>query len=253
MDVSVTGAVIREYPIRESDKLLTFLSAERGKITVLAKGVKNIKSKNAAGTQLFCCSELELSEKNGRYVLKTAYAKQSFFGIREDVLRYSLACYLADAANAVTTENSDEEPILRLFLNSLFALSEKKDVPLWKIKAAFELRLMVMCGFMPELYLPCDCEKAGSEPQAYVFDFTEARALCADCKEKRGGTVSLPKAVLESMRYVCACKLPRLLSFGLGEQFKSDFAFICENYLLYQTERSYETLKIYKSMSNTLK
>ncbi len=253
MDLTVTGAVIREAPIGESDKIITILTPEYGKITFRAKGVKSIKSKNAAGTQIFCYSEFELMEKGGRYSLKTAYVKQSFFGIRSDVLRYSLACYMLDTVNAVTTEQNDETEILRLLLNALYALSEKQDIPLWKIKGAYELKLMELCGFMPELYTCLGCGGETLDNTKVFFSFTEAQIVCQDCKKLfNTGLFSVSHPTLLAMRNILEQPSQRLVSFNLSQEYSEEFAFLCENYLINQTERNYQTLRIYKSMQNTL-
>ncbi len=253
MELNVTGAVIRETPIGESDKIITILTSQYGKITFRAKGVKNIKSKNSAGTQIFCYSEFELMERGTRYSLKTAYVKQSFFGIRSDVLRYSLACYFVDTANAVTTEQNDETEILRLLLNALYALSEKRDIPLWKIKGAYELKLMALCGFMPELYTCLNCTGCIDDNKKAFFSFNDAQIVCEDCKKAfNGGLFSISFPTLCAMRSIAEQPSQKLVSFNLAQEFSEEFTFICENFLINQTERNYQTLRIYKSMQNTL-
>ena len=66
MDITCDGIVIRETLYGESDKILTLFTGAYGKITVAAKGVRSIKSKNSSAVQLFCYSYFELVEKNGR-------------------------------------------------------------------------------------------------------------------------------------------------------------------------------------------
>ena len=53
---SVDGIVIREQALNDNDKLLTVLTGEKGKMTVLARGIKAIGSKRSAGAHLFCYS-----------------------------------------------------------------------------------------------------------------------------------------------------------------------------------------------------
>ena len=92
MDLTIDGVVISETLYKENDKLLTVLTGQYGKVSVLARGVKNISSKNSAGVQLFCYSEFELIESKGKFVLKTANLHDGFFGIRSDPTKYFLAC-----------------------------------------------------------------------------------------------------------------------------------------------------------------
>ncbi len=258
-ELSVFGVVIRETLVKDSDKIITVLTGNLGKISVLAKGVKGIKSKNASGVQLFCYSEFELIEKNGRYTLKTAVLKHGFFGVRTDVLGFALASYILDITNAVTNEGTDETETLRLLLNTLYVLSEKKDIPLWLIKSAYELKLMQVCGYMPVLeYCPicaCDIE----EDKACYFSLSEGCVVCSECHKNAflsgnevPNTISVSYPVIQAMRFICQSEVNRFLSFRLDTSLKNEFSLVTEKYLLYQAERSFETLKIYKNMVNTV-
>ena len=88
MDITCDGVVIRETDYKDNDKIVTFLTAEYGKITVLAKGVKSIKSKNSSAVQLFCSSTFEMAEKNGRYTLKSANLLDSFYAVTDNIERF---------------------------------------------------------------------------------------------------------------------------------------------------------------------
>ena len=252
MEFSTVGIVIKETQPGENDKLLTILTPE-GKVFALAKGVKKISSKNAPACQLFVYSEYELMQKNGRNTVKTAISKELFYNMRADMTRYSLACYFAEVLSHVTTENNDETEALRLFLNTLFALANKPDIPLWQIKGAFELKLMCILGFSPDFEncFGCGCEIEICRNN--VFSFEEAALICEKCRK---GDVAFSCTVSGdtclALKYISTSTLSGFLSFTIDDSYSSEFTFICENYLIHKTERSYETLKIYKSILNSL-
>lgn len=252
MEKICTGVVIKEVQHGENNKLLTILTTE-GKVFAYAKGVKKISSKNAPACQLFVYSEFEFIEKSGRLTVKTAVTKDLFYNMRSDMQRYSLACYFADIVNHVATQNNDETEMLRLFLNTLYALANKSDIPLWMIKGAFELKLMCIIGFMPDFSCcySCGCEIQLSRNN--TFSFEEAALICEKCKK---GDVSFSCTVSDKvcviMKYIAASSVSSFLSFKFDESIMSEFAFVCENYLIHKTERNYETLKIYKSILNSI-
>ena len=258
-EFSTQGIVIREKAQGENDKLLTILTAEHGKVYALAKGVKNITNKNAASCQLFVYSEYEFVTKGGRRVLKTGLSKDVFFGMRSDPERFALVSYFADVLGHVTMENNDETETLRLFLNVVYALSYKQDIPLWLIKAAFELKLMCVLGFMPDFSAcgGCGCEAQFGKEN--IFSFELAAVLCEDCAKiakKETGYVpyscKISDKVLEAMMFISACDVKKLFAYKLDEIYAIEFCFACENYLIHKTERTFETLKIYKSIVNSL-
>ena len=252
MDITTVGIVIKEQLQGENDKLLTILTPN-GKSFTYPKGVKKISSKNAPACQLFVYSEYELLKKNGRPTVKTAVSKELFYNMRSDMTRYSLACYFADVISYITTENNDESETLRLFLNTLYALANKPEIPLWQIKGAFELKLMCICGFMPELStcFGCGCEIELSRNN--TFSFEEASLICEKCKNGNVAySCTIGLDVCNAMKYISASSLSSFLSFKLDEALANEFSFVCENYLIHKTERTYETLKIYKSILNSL-
>lgn len=252
MDKTSVGAVIREQLLGENDKMLTILTPE-GKVYAYAKGVKKISSKNSPACQLFVYSEFEFLEKNGRLTVKTAIPKELFYNVRSDMSRYSLACYFSDIISHVTTENNDETEVLRLFLNALYALSNKTEIPLWLIKGAFELKLMCIIGLSPDLTscFACGCEIEITRNN--TFSFEESALVCEKCKKADVAfSCSVSGDVCNAMKYITSSSVSSFLSFTLDESCCAEFSFVCENYLLHKTERNYETLKIYKSIINSL-
>ncbi len=252
MEMSTLGVVIRETAYKENDKLITILSDTCGKITVLARGVKNISSKNAGAVQLFCYSEFELVENKGRYVLKTAISKDGFFGIRDDIEKYTLASYMLDVVSAVTTENADETGTYRLLLNTLYYLSNKND-NLDKIKAAFELRLMTESGFMPDLSSCSVCRNEEIKSSSR-FLYNEAVVVCDSCirDEQISFSTLISNTTLSAMKYIISSSISRFLFFNIDDNATAELGFVCENYLLNQTERNFKTLGVYKSVHNDL-
>ncbi|MBQ8758929.1 MAG: DNA repair protein RecO, partial [Clostridia bacterium] len=221
------------------------------------KGVKKISSKNAPACQLFVYSDFEFIEKFGRLTVKTATSKDLFYDMRADMTRYSLACYFAEILSHTCMENNDESESLRLFLNCLFALSYKKDIQLAVIKAVFELKLMCICGFMPDFENCIYCNEDAPHERNNIFSFVESGVLCNNCSAKLGKD-SIPYScyvsgdVISCMEYICASSQSKMLMFGISDENLRELSFVCENYLIHKTERTYETLKIYKSIISSL-
>ena len=61
------GVVLRETETKEADKILTLLTADRGKISVIARGVRRKSCKYAACAQQLAYSEWTLYQKGDWY------------------------------------------------------------------------------------------------------------------------------------------------------------------------------------------
>ena len=146
----VKGIVLRSVDTKESDKILTVLTGELGKLPVVAKGARSRRSRVTAATQLLAYSELVLSERHGWQYLSEATTIELFDGVRQDVEKLSLASYFAELTEAVAYEEAEAGDFLPLLLNALYVMSALPR-PLPLVKASFELKLMSLIGFEPLL------------------------------------------------------------------------------------------------------
>lgn len=251
------GLVLSETPWGENDRLLTVLTAESGKISILLKGGASLKNKASGACQPMCYSEFVTADRGGRPWVREATQIEGFLHIRESLDDTALALYICDVANEVCVENGDEAEMLNLVLNTLYAIG-KKLKPRNIIKAAYEMRTAAVCGFSPDLV---KCEECGSDNAEVMYlDVMDGVIHCDRCKAKHnmraandGHTMlimPLEKGMLDAMRYVCYSNARRYLSFDIAEEQKILFSEYCEKYLLNHLDRGFSSLDFYKSLEN---
>ncbi len=239
----IKGIVLRETPKGETSKLLTVLASDLGVITVNAKGVRKLSSPYIKSAQQFAFSDMLLYEKNGFYTLTEASLIADFYPIREDIKSYSLACYLCEAALAFAVPGDESLNLLRLLLNSLYAI-ENKISSNSVIKAAFEFRLCAECGFMPEAERCCVC---GDELEGVsLFNLSEGVTHCKSCAYGSVGYIQITPAVAKAMLHITQSELSRFLSFRISESDQAILSDAAERYLLMRAERGFKTLSFYK-------
>ena len=249
MHTKTKALVLRSVDYKESDKILTLLTQELGKITVSARGCRKKGSPIAASCQLLAWSELVLYDYQGRWSVKEGETLRLFQGVREDLERFALGCYFAEAAEALAVEGLPSPELLSLTLNSLHALDQMPQKPLALVKAAFELRLMCAAGYEPILD---GCAVCGAErPEEPRFHLREGALHCAKCRGGVGEGISMPVSppVLAAMRHVVCGDARRLFSFRLDSGALEELAGVSEAYLLTQLERGFRTLDFYKQMT----
>lgn len=248
MYITTQGLVLRETAYKESDKILTVLTAEGGKRTVKAQGCRKKGSTLAAVSQLLTWSDMTLFEYRDYFTLREGSTLEEFRGLREDLERLALGSYFAEATEAVAEEDVPQPELLSLILNSLYTL-DKGRRPLPLVKAAFELRLTCTAGFEPLLDA---CAACGTpDPSEPRLNLTEGVLHCAACKEELGEGISMPLDAdsLAAMRFVTGSPPKRFLSFQLGGDSLRRFGDATEAYLMTQLERGFRTLDYYKEIS----
>ena len=149
MQFVTTGLVIRERKY-ENDRFIDLLTPDRGVIKAVARGALRPKSKLSSSTELFSCIRATLFNYKDQYTLDEAEIVVSFFGLRWDLKQLSLACYLAELCSELAPCEEPAQEQYKLILNSLYLLLEKKRSAAL-IKAAFELRMMTLSGYMPDV------------------------------------------------------------------------------------------------------
>ena len=241
------GLVLRATETKEADYILNVLTAEHGRLAVVARGARRRSSKLAAACQHLAFSELVLYRRGSWYYLDEASTIALFDGLRADLEKLSLASYFAEMAEAVTSEDLPSGEVLSLLLNSLYAL-DTLDRPNELVRAAFELRLLALSGYEPLLD---DCAMCGrTDPAEPVFDAAQGVVLCKKCAGPAGG-LPLDAGALAAMRYIVGAPSKRLLSFTLEPASLARLSVACETFAAAQLDRRFKTLDFYKSIKLT--
>ena len=134
---------------------------------------------------------------------------------------------------------------MQLGLNSLYALSNKMYPP-DQIKAAFELRLMCLTGYTPELSAcpACGCQ----EMEQPVLSLERGSVFCRACADSRDQLARLCPDSLAALRYIVSAPAKQLFSFRLEGEAMQRLSAAAERYLLLQTERQFSTLTYWKNI-----
>ena len=257
-ELETDGLVVRETQTGTADKIITLLTPSYGRLSVSWKGASSLKKKYSASAQPFAYSTFQLRKKGDYYYVKEAAHIESFINIRYDIERLSLANYICDVACDIAGENEKNEELMRLVLNTFYAISNKPDIPNDLIKGAFEFRLASQEGFEPDLTV---CGNCGKEIEGDTYlDVMNGRMICDSCisiiqnpqwSEDEGTSkiyLRLTAKTLSALRHIEKSDIKRFLSFRLEKEDLSNFSAVCEKYLLNHLEHNYKSLDYYKSI-----
>lgn len=247
MYLTVRGLVLRVTAYKETDALLTLLTADQGKLTVKARGLKRKNSPLTAPCQLLAYGEFTLFEYRGMYTVNEAFSIELFQQLRKDLAKLSLGTYFAQVCDVIAQEDMPNPELLSLLLNSLYALSQL-DLPEEQIKTVFELRAACLAGYQPDIRA---CHRCGNVfPNR--FDLTEGRLECAACRDPNASGIRMPvlPGALETMRYICGSDSKRIFSFQAGPETLENLSYVSEGYLSTQLERGFSALDFYKTLQS---
>lgn len=245
MQIATTGLVLRQVKLGEADQILTLLTPDLGVISASAKGSLRLKNKLFSASGMFCYSEFSLTSGRSHYFVESAQVKKVFHGISESVEGMCLATYMAEIAIALSPAPPEAEAQLRLLLNSLYMIGQKK-LPMRQLKTIYELRAMSMAGYQPDLLACADCGRYdGGE---FYFDPVEGNLLCADCADKARHIPNLDMGALYALRHICLAEDRKLFSFTLAPASLKNLSRVSEQYLLAHLEHGLKSLDFLKTV-----
>lgn len=247
MKLNCEGFVIWQTKTGDANRVITLLTPA-GVVTAFAKNSRRPGSKLTGATALFAYSDFELFYSGSMFNVDEAACREKFT-LSDNVEGFALATYFCELMKHMAPIEDDAADYLSLMLNSLYLISEKLK-PLPMIKAVFELRLLSLAGYMPDLEACSVC--GGEHTPALLFDCAGGGWVCGKCAEARGALPICSAAVLLAMRHITSAAAGEIFSFSLPEAQLRNLCELAESYLLYQSERDFQTLGYYKKLCGNL-
>ncbi len=180
MDFKTNALLLRAADYGENDKMVTLLTAERGKIGAAVKGVKKAGAKLRFAAQPFCFAEYVLAERGGRRTVISASLHDAFYTLCEDVEKFYAGAAVSEACDRVALEGMPAGDLL------VAAVSALKGVCLGKSAALvrFYAQALTFAGYPVQAR---DCPVCGKLPAGRMrFRFSDGAFYCADCGGEEG-------------------------------------------------------------------
>lgn len=225
--VKTKGIVLSEVNFSESDKMLTVLTPDLGKISCVAKGARKMQSNLLAASQMFAFSEMVLYRGRGEnYYINSAELIEPFYSIRTDYERLECAMNCVKFIRRYIQENQMSVYVLKLLLNTIYLLSVgEKNTEL--IKSVFELKAVCLMGFKPNFG---NCVECGNTA-VNGFSMKKGGLVCKDCSYLDKGIISLSDGAITAIRYIIFSDLKKLFSFEVSENVLAEIQYFNNIYI----------------------
>ena len=175
MEFKTDALLLRATDYGENDKIVTLLTADRGKLTASAKGVKKAGAKLRFASQPFCFAEYVLAQRGGRHTIVSAALHDGFYSLREDVNVFYAASCVPEVCDRLSYEDGESGKFLLAAVTALREIGENPSFALVK----FLTRALALAGYPVEAG---DCAVCGSPLSGRIFfDFSCGAFTCHDC------------------------------------------------------------------------
>lgn len=208
------AVVLRRVDFGEADRVLVLMTRERGKQSVVAKGIRRITSRMAGHLELFTHAEVQLAKGANLDVVTQADTREAFRRLREDLGRTTTAYLVVELVDALTEEGLEQPELHDLILATLRALETTDDTRL--LAAHFQVRLLDVAGFRPVVLR---CVVCGNEllPGRNAFSPFLGGALCPACAQSEPSARPIDSDTLKVLRNLQRSGLPGTARFRVPD------------------------------------
>ena len=201
----VTGIIVNETNYGETSKILNVITKEKGLISVMAKGCKNLKSPlRSVSSKLTYGTFIIYYKENKISTLKEVSVLDNFKNLKKDITSISYAAYMLELSEGVIKQNNDPR-IFDLLIQSLKKIDEGFD-PL-VIMNILELKYLEFLGVMPIID---SCAMCGKKTGIVTLSSYRGGYVCKDCYTNETMVSDKTIKLIRMFYYVDISKITKL-------------------------------------------
>jgi DNA repair protein RecO (recombination protein O) len=249
MGISKTQGIVLKYTnLGEADKILTILTRNKGKIKAVAKGCRKPKSSLLASSEVFAFSEFVLYKGSSLYHITQAETRETFYNLRNDLLKLSYAVFFVEMADAVSEEELSSERLFLLLAKALYYLAEG-EIPIGIIDLAYQLKLMDISGYRPSLQKCVHCGK--SDLLVYKFDIEQGGVICDECKKFGKNVIRINPGTLETIRILLNTEISRLNTIKIDNTIFNEIDKLVKRFVETHLDKHFKSLDFLNEIKNS--
>ncbi len=216
-----TAFVLSRRDHGEADRILTLFTPSSGKQEWIAKGIRKTTSRKAGHLELFTHASLLVAKARTWDIITEATTVESFRHLRGNLEAIAHASYLCELVSCFTEAEDENQPLWDLLLLSMRTLdeyarqsgasraeeqvngptSDELTAKLALHMRWFELQLLTISGFQPQLFTCLQCT-APVTPVTNFLSLENGGIFCPRCAEGQTDVEPIDANVLKILRHL---------------------------------------------------
>jgi len=246
----VDGIVLKTRDFGESDRILTILDRDLGKLEAVAKGARRVHSTLRGPCQPFSHNLFFLWRGRSLDGISQVEVTESFAVLRDELPKLAAASYVAELVDEVARERDSCPEIFELVLETFRWLETVPPVAaeIVHVLRAFDLKLLGLAGLGPALDACARCgaplEAWAGSGSAVAFSPAAGGVVCPSCRisGEVSGVVLLAAGTLAAMRHLAAAAPDRSRVLRLTPRAAAEMERALRAHLLYHLDRRPKSL-----------
>jgi len=190
--------ILRTRAYGESDKIVTFLTEDMGKLTGIAKGAKNSRRRFANCLDPFTHVRVHFRTRPGAgMVFMESCDRLDAPASLTDPVKFAYGSYLVELIDQLTAEGQPVHELYHLLAEGLGELHHGSATA--SFLRAFELRLLSHTGYEPELQHCARCQRPLLSAERAFLDPLHGSLVCTACRMNGQSLVPVAGATLVAL------------------------------------------------------
>lgn len=240
--IKTKGLIIKATSYGEANRMIKIFTTDFGIISASVYGALSKKKGLGASSRIFSWGDFLLTGRNGRQRADDIAVREGFYPLCEDIVLLSLAVYFAELAEAAVGEGNPDEGVLRLLLNTLYAMCYNGIEP-EIAKTVFELRIAECSGYLPHID---GCSVCGNADGEMWFDIPRGGLLCGECHTP--SSIAVKPSVIAAMKYILSAEDKKIFSFRADKPTAAQLSALTEDYISVHLDKKFRALDYYKQI-----
>jgi DNA repair protein RecO (recombination protein O) len=180
-EIATPAFVLRTRPYGESDRIVTLLTEQHGKVTGIAKGAKNSRRRFAGTLEPFVRIRAVFRQRpaSDLVFLLRCECLGSLRAFTRDLDRYATGSYVLELTDRMVLGREPGHEVYRLVEEALTLLDA--GAPADPVLRAFELHLLAASGYAPALGQCRGCGRAADDGALFFLAVERGGLVCRAC------------------------------------------------------------------------
>jgi DNA repair protein RecO (recombination protein O) len=232
--------VLSRFDYGEADRILTLITPGGGKLKAIAKGIRRQKSRIGGSLEPF--AELRVALAHGRTfdVVTQVDVIHAWLNLRDDLVSFGTASYLAELANGTLEERHASETVYFL-LKRAYEILDAGMAPA-RVARWFEMHLAEELGVRPEVDRCVECGRLLESDERYRWVPPLGGVLCERCPGPPHERVSLSLEGLKLLKAYQRMDIEALAALRVRPGVEREVESGMREFLAYSLDRSPRSL-----------
>ena len=146
----LTAIVLKRSNFSEADKLVTVFSKERGKVKIIAKGTRRIKSRRAPHLELFNLVDIILHKGKVFDLITEAKSSQQYSLSKKNLEKTTYLFYISEVLDQIMPEEQPHPEVFDLLVDVLSHAELVSASQMQKLVKEFVIQMVWNLGYLPK-------------------------------------------------------------------------------------------------------